>query len=249
MRQMVLFITMVATFAAFAARAADTYLPVPVTISNSVDVPGHLEKLLVELRLAAGKNDLDAVLSHVSSDFFWDGDHGGGYDAMKTAQDNFSSALSLDPKRVKPEHRADLWLAFNALVDARTASAHPGKQGVICLPGKGKLANETDAEKTADGFGVDPWYGMVFAVGRPVAVREAPKSASPIVGKIHNEAVIVRLKLKSDPDATWEPVQLSDGVAGWVPSQQVQTFLDAQLCFAKGSNETWKIVGYNGGGD
>lgn len=230
-------------------QAGDAYTPVPVKISGSIEVPGQLEKLLAELKSAADKRDLDAVLSHVGKSFFWDSDHGGGFEANKPPRDNFTTALSLDPNQVKPEYRAGLWLAFKGLLDTRTASTYSDKPGTICLPGKGKPVDKAAAEKTAARFDTDPWYGMIYAVGVPVAVRDAPKSTAPIVGQIDNEAVIVQHELRTDPDATWEPVHLANAVKGWVQSQQVSTFLNAQLCFARGRNKTWKIVGYNGGGD
>lgn len=249
MRHAVFFATMVAALVSFEAQAADTYSPVPVKIANPVEVPSLLKKLLAALRTTADKKDLAAVLTHVGNSFFWASDHGGGFKASASPRDNFTYALGLDPKQIKAEYQPELWRAFKALLDPRTASTYPGKPGVICLPGEGKLVNEAAAEKTTGKFDTDPWYGMMFAVGLPVAVREAPENSSQIVGSIKNEAVIVRQKLRTDPDATWEPVQLANGVEGWVQSQQIRTFLDAQLCFAEDNNKSWKIVGYNGGGD
>jgi hypothetical protein len=248
MKHVVVTAAMLATFVCFKAQAAEPYSPVPVKISNSIEAPGLLEKLLADLRVAADKKDLAAVLAHVGDSFFWTSDHGGGYQASATARVNFTNAMSLDPKQVKAKHLPKLWLAFKALLDTSTASSHPKMPGVICLPGKGHPVNKVAAEKTANKFNSD-WYRMMFAVGLPVAVRAAAKNSAPIIGKIMNEAVIVRHKLRIDPDATWVPVHLANGAKGWVPSQQVRTFLDAQLCFAIGKGSAWKIVGFNGGGD
>jgi len=249
MRRFSFLATLMATLFSINALAAETYTPVPVKIANPVEVPELLEKSLAELRTAADKRDLAAVLSYVGDSFFWAGDHGGGYQASDTPQVNFTNALSLDPEIIKVEYQPELWRAFGALLEGVTASTLPEKPGVICLPGKGTPVDMADATKTADRFGTELWFGMVFAVGPPVVVRQSPQSSAKIVGKINNEAVILRQKLRTDPDLTWEPVQLANGVEGWVHRQIISTFIDAQICFAKANDKAWKIVGYNGGGD
>jgi hypothetical protein len=233
----------------FPAQAAERYPTVPVRIANEVEPPGHLEKLLSELRQAARQKDLSRVLANVGKTFFWARDHGGGFRPAASARTNFATALSLDPKQIKPEYRAQQWLAFTSLLNAGTASSPKDKPGVICLPGKAKPVDQTAATKIAEKFGTDPWFGMMLAAGAPVAVRKEPSRSSKIVGTVKNEAFFVRQKLRTDPDAKWEPVHLSTGAEGWVAKDQVHTFLDAQLCFGKAATGTWQIVGYNGGGD
>lgn len=231
------------------ANATDVYQPAPVNIANATEIPNGLARLLKRLASAADKQDIRAVRSFVGKSFFWDGDHGGGYDASKSSKDNFTTALSLDPETIKAEYLPEKWTALKSLLVSPNASRYKRGSSTLCLPGKGQLLNEAAAEKTTEKFGIDPWYGMFFSVGSPVPVRSSADSATKIVGTISNEAVIVRHELRTDPDASWEPVHLPDGAKGWARKELVRSFLDPQLCFAEGSNLTWEIVGYNGGGD
>lgn len=249
MRYDVLFAGIIIAFVSCEAQAADAYSRVSVKIANSVEVPNQLKKLIATLRTAADKRDITAVLPQVGSSFFWASDHGGGFKASASPQDNFVTALNLDPKKIKAEYLPEVWSAFRLVLDTSTASAMPARSGVICLPGKGMPVNQAAATKTANRFNTDPWFGMMYATGSPVVVRKAPKNSAAIVSTIKDEAVFVRHKLRTDPDAAWEPVHLANGATGWVHKRLVSTFLGAQLCFAKGGDTAWKIVGYNGGGD
>ncbi|MCP4936843.1 MAG: hypothetical protein GY927_22235 [bacterium] len=231
------------------ARATDTYEPVPVTIAHSVELPIPLARLLAALMSAADTKDLTTVRSHVGRSFFWDSDHGGGFQASLSPEDNLTNALSLDPTQIKVEYLSANWMVFKTLLEGHIASRHKRGSNILCLPGKGKILNRNAAEKAAKKFGTDPWYGMMFSFGFPAVVRSAPEPGANIVGTIIDEAVIVRHDLRTDPDKKWEPVHLANGARGWVRKDGIRTFLDPQMCFAKGADETWMIVGYNGGGD
>lgn len=225
------------------------YQPVPVDIVDPVAVPFALTDLMASLRAAADKRDLETVRSFVGRRFFWDSDHGGGFDAALPPSVNFANALNLDPKNIKREFLRATWAAFKRHLFADTASRHKPGSNVLCVPGKGKLVDQAKAEKTAEKFNTDPWYGMMFALGTPVAVRSVPESDASIVGTIADEAVFLRHELRTDPDTDWEPVRMPSGVTGWARKERLLTFLESQLCFEKDAQERWKIVGYNAGGD
>lgn len=229
--------------------AADTFEPVPVKIAEAVEVPVPLARLLADLAAATDAKNLPTVRSHVGSRFSWDSDHGGGYQASLPAYQNFVNALSLDPKNIKAEYLPISWMTFKVMLEARTASRYKPGSKIICLPGKGTFLDASVAEKTAEKLGTDPWFGMMFSYGFPAAVRAAPDFSAEVVGTIIDEAVIVRHELRTDPDAEWEPVHLASGALGWAPKDRVRSFLDPQLCFAETEEKSWKIVGYNGGGD
>ncbi len=231
------------------ARPAGAYKPVPVDVINPVEAPNRLKKLLAALAVAADTQDLATVQSHVGKKFFWDGDHGGGFQASLSPAQNFANALSLDPKNIRADALPSLWNAFKVLLRADTASRYKRGSNIVCLPGKAKLRNEAAAEKLAQKFGTDPWYGMMFSLGAPTVVRSSPKSDANIVGTVIDEAVFVRHELRTDPDVEWEPLRLANGIKGWARKDRVRTFQGNQLCFATDKNENWKIVGYNAGGD
>jgi len=249
MKLIAILVTLLASSYSVEARSADAYPPVQVEIAEPANVPDQLAKLLAALLTAADNKDLGAVKSHVDNRFFWNQDHGGGYDAKRPPGYNFATALSLDPKQIKAQYLAASWRAFKALLDPRSASRFKKNSGILCLRPKGRILNKVRAKQTTAKFGTDPWYGMKFALGLPVLVRATPQADAPIVGRIVNEAVLVRRELRQGPDAAWEPVHLPSGAKGWARQAGLRTFLDAQLCFARRSNAAWKIVGYNGGGD
>lgn len=229
--------------------AIDVYPPVPVVVADPVEIPRQLTKLLTSLAQAADNEDLATIRSHVGKSFFWDSDHGGGFDAKLPPADNFTNALNLDLTKVKPEYMPAQWQALKALLQADTASRHKNSSNTVCLPGKAKLSNKAAAEKIAQKFDADPWFGMMYSLGAPTIVRSAPERSANIVGTVVDEAVFVRHELRTNPDAQWEPVRLATGVVGWARKARLRVFLDNQLCFANDAGESWKIVGYNAGGD
>lgn len=242
------FLFLVAVFSVN-AHATDRYQPILVTIAEAVEVPTPLAFLLSDLAAAADAGDLPAVQSHVGKRFFWDSDHGGGYQASLPTHQNFANALSLDPENIKAEHVPRSWKDFKTMLEARSASAYKPGSGIICLPGKGAFLDRSAAENTAEKLGADPWFGMMFSFGLPAAVRAVPDFAGDVVGTVIDEAFIVQHELRTDRGSEWEPVHLASGAQGWVRIDRIRSFLDPQLCFAESVDNSWKIVGYIGGGD
>ena len=229
--------------------AAESYDVIPVEVVDEIEVPGALQSFISQLKAAAKRRDLAIIKNSVSTKFFWYADHGGLYDSNKADWENFAAALGLDPALVKAEFLPGKWTEFTRLLDTRRGARKIENLGeTLCLPSKVAFIDETAAEKTAARFGTEPWFGMMYSVGAPAVVRDAPSQNGAVVGAIVDEAVIIQQKLRTDPELDWEPVHLPDGTTGWVHKPELLTLFGAQLCFAEETGN-WKIRGYIGGGD
>ncbi len=83
--------------------------------------------------VAAKKDRAGLAKLVVAQGFFWDGEKGNQADAKKSGVDNLAQAIGLAGKQPVG------WDMLQGMALDPTASAYPGKQGVICAPGRSAI--------------------------------------------------------------------------------------------------------------
>jgi hypothetical protein len=231
--------------AATATKPAKPYKPVAVKI-----IAAPRDAAFAALRKDLGdiaKRKDRAALSNlvVAKDFFWERDFGGGFDPQKSSLDNLSTALSL-------EDEASAWDVLAGFAAEPSAGPLPGRPEAICTPAtpqfddaaRDKLLDDTESD------GIEWLYPR--AAGLPV--RAAPKADAAVVETLGLAFVRVlgfdENSGDGDPVRTaWARVAAPSGKTGFIaPGTLVSPYTD-RLCFGKGSDGAWRIVGYVGGGD
>ncbi len=117
--------------------------------------------------IAAKKDRAGLAKLVVTQGFFWDGEKGDQADKKKSGIDNLATAIGLAGKQPVG------WDMLQGYAQDPTATAYPGKQGVICAP---PIRNSTrrQLEELAKTTGTDPG-DWAYPLDNGVEVRSAPR--------------------------------------------------------------------------
>ena len=215
----------------------------------SVKIPGPLndpsfDAFRKQLGEAAAKKDR-AALSRlvVGQGFFWDGEKGDQADKKKSAIDNLTTAMALAGKQPVG------WEMLQGYAQDPTASAYPGKQGVVCSPADPQF-DEKQLEEVAKSTGTDPG-DYAYPLAPNIDVRSGPKADSPVSEKLGS----VLIRIMPDPKQA-APAQnqvpmvrivTPSGKVGFVSADILSPLGNDQLCYLKDASG-WKIIGFVGAG-
>ncbi len=192
----------------------------------------------------AGKKDRAGLAKLVvTQGFFWDGEQGEQADKKKSGPDNLSAAIGLAGKQPVG------WDMLQAYAQDPTASAYPGKQGVICAPADPEF-DENALEELAKTTQTDPG-DWAYPLGEGVEVRSAGKPDAPVAEKIGMHLIRILPDQAPQPPAQNQvplvKVVPPSGKIGYVAADMLSPLGSDQVCYVKDANG-WKITGYVGAG-
>jgi len=223
--------------------APKPYNPVTIKLPAPLNDPSF-EAFRKQIGELAAKKDRPGLAKLVvTQGFFWDGEKGNQADKKKSGIDNLSAAIGLAGKQPVG------WEILEAYAEDPTASAYPGKQGVVCGPADPEL-DEKALEDLAKATQTDPG-DWAYPLGTDVEVRSGPKPDSPVVEKIG--MVLIRVMADQAPQpASQNQVPLvkvvpPSGKIGYIAADDLAPLGTDQVCYVKEGN-SWKIAGYVGSG-
>lgn len=222
---------------------AKPYTPIAIKLPPPF-ADASFEAFRKQLGEIASKKDR-AALSRlvVAQGFFWDGEKGNQADAKKSGIDNLAQAIGLAGKQPVG------WDMLQGLSQDPTASAYPGKQGVVCSPADPQF-DEKQLEELAKSTGSDPG-DWAYPLGEGVEVRAAPRANAPVQEKLglHLVRIMPDEKAPQTPPGQVPLVKVvpPSGKIGFVSADSLSPLGNDQVCYVKDASG-WKITGFVGAG-
>jgi hypothetical protein len=222
---------------------AKPYTPIAVKLPGPINDPSF-EAFRKQLGEVAAKKDRAGLAKLVvAQGFFWDGEKGDQADKKKSGLENLVLAIVLGGKQPIG------WDMIQGYAQDPTATAYPGKQGVICSPADPQF-DEKALEEVAKSTGTDPG-DFAYPLGDSVEVRGAPRANAPVTEKLG----MVLIRIMPDPKQA-APAQnqipmvrivTPSGKVGYVSADVLSPLGGDQLCYVKDASG-WKITGFVGAG-
>jgi len=193
--------------------------------------------------VAAKKDRAGLAKLTVAQGFFWDSEDGDKADKKKSGIDNLAAAIGLGGKQPIG------WEVLQGYAQDPTASAYPGKQGVVCAPADPEF-DETALETLAKSTDTDPG-DWAYPLGDKIEVRSAGKPDAPVAETIG----MVLIRILPDQDAA-QPAKNEvplvkvvppSGKVGYISADLLSPLGNDQVCYVKDA-AGWKITGYVGSG-
>ena len=225
------------------AAPAKPYTPIAVKIPGPVNDPSF-EAFRKQLGEVAAKKDRAGLAKLVvAQGFFWEGEKGDQADKKKSGLENFVLAIVLGGKQPIG------WDILQGYAADPTATAFPGKPGVICAPADPQF-DEKQLEEVAKATGTDPG-DFAYPLDANVEVRGAPRADAPVTEKLG----MVLIRIMPDPkQAAPKPnevpmvrVVTPSGKVGYISADALSPLGNDQVCYIKDASG-WKITGFVGAG-
>ena len=223
--------------------AAKPYTPVTIKLPAPLNDPSFeaFRKQMGELATKKDRAGLAKMV--VTQGFFWDGEKGDQADKKKSGIDNMTAAIGLAGKQSVG------WDMLQAYAQDPTASAYPGKQGVVCAPADPEF-DEKALEELAKTTQTDPG-DWAYPLGEGVEVRSAGKPDAPVAEKIGMHLIRILPDQDTQPPAQNQvplvKVVPPSGKVGYISADLLSPLGNDQVCYVKDGN-SWKITGYVGAG-
>lgn len=222
---------------------AKAYTPIAVKLPTPVNDPSYeaFRKQLGEISAKKDRAGLAKLV--VSQGFFWEGEKGDQADKKKSGIDNLATAIVLGGKQPVG------WDMLQGYAADPTATAFPGKQGVICSPADPQF-DEKQLEDVAKATDTDPG-DFAYPVEENVEVRSAPRANAPVTEKVG----MVLIRIMPDPkqaapaqnEVPMVRVVTPSGKVGYISADVLAPLGNDQICYIKDASG-WKITGYVGAG-
>lgn len=223
--------------------AAKPYTPVTIKLPAPLSDPSF-EAFRKQMGETAAKKDRAGLAKMVvTQGFFWDGEKGEQADKKKSGIDNLTAAIGLAGKQPVG------WDMLQAYAQDPTASAYPGKQGVVCAPADPEF-DEKALEELAKTTQTDPG-DWAYPLGEGVEVRSAGKPDAPVAEKIGMHLIRILPDQDTQPSAQNQvplvKVVPPSGKVGYISADVLSPLGNDQVCYVK-DGQAWKITGYVGAG-
>jgi hypothetical protein len=225
------------------AAPAKPYTPIAVKFPAPISDPSYeaFRKQLGEI--AAKKDRAGLAKLVVSQGFFWEGEKGDQADKKKSGLENLILAIVLGGKQPIG------WDMLQGYAADPTATAFPGRQGVICSPADPQF-DEKQLEEVAKATGTDPG-DFAYPLDNNVEVRGAPRANAPVTEKLG----MVLIRIMPDPkqaapaqnEVPMVRVVTPSGKVGYISADILSPLGNDQLCYIKDASG-WKITGFVGAG-
>jgi hypothetical protein len=223
----------------FGTQAADaqSYQRVVAKLDGSPNTDASLSAAQNELLAIVIRGDRAALNKRVGKTFFWDSDHGGGFNSKHSATRNLAAATN--------------WKSLRSMLSADTASPRRNGSADHCMPARARPEDQKQFERVAEQLKTDTFFdwGVVVSERRPV--RASGDGSAAEVGVLSRELVRVTEWAFDTPDGQqrWVQVAMPNGAKGYVDGRHIQTLAPERLCLRKDKSGAWHISGYIGGGD
>jgi hypothetical protein len=231
------------------------YPEVRVEVPAEAKAEPALEAMRKQLASAISRRNAGLLYALVGPTFFWNtnGEPSEQFDKSRDALHNFKVAFGFrqfghDSDSENP--RDQLWEVIEDITSGAALFQMEGNPGVLCGP-LGAEPADSDAMDQAierienEGEDTEWFYSLAEITltekpGGGGAVETVSKLAMPIAAT-HPPSQA----LGNNPLPTHFQLLLPSGKAGWVDVKAIQSLAVDKLCYGKGADGAWKIVGYD----
>ena len=241
--------------AAFPAAAIKKtpYPEVKVEPPAEVKSEPALEALRKQLADTISRRNPGQLYELVGDTFFWNlnGEPNDQFDRNRDALHNFKVAFGFREFGQDSDSKKDenfLWVALDDAVSAPALFQLDGHPGVLCGPLGVEPVDPAAMDQAIERIENGDDSEWVYSLGE-ITLTEKPGNS----GKVETVAKLAlpvaathppTQALGNNPLPTHYQLLLPSGKTGWVDVKAVQPLAVDRLCYGKGSDGTWKIVGY-----
>jgi hypothetical protein len=207
-----------------------------------------------QLASAISRRDAGLLYALVGPAFFWnaDGEPSEQFDKNRDALHNFKVAFGFRQfghNNDSENPRDQLWEALEDIASGADLSPMEGNPGVLCGPLGAEpvddAAMDRAIERIQSGDEDSEWVYSLAEItltekpGGGGAVETVSKLAMPVFATEPPTR-----PLGNNPIPTHFQLLLPSGKTGWIDVEHVQPLAVDRLCYGKGSDGAWKVVGY-----
>ena len=238
-----------------AAIKKTSYPEVKVELPPIAKAEPALAAMRARLADAIKRRNAGLLYEFVGPTFFWTahGEPSPHFDRNRDAMHNFKVAFGFreyghNSDSQNPDDQ--LWEVLDEAANGGALFALRDNAGVLCGPATAvPVSKETMAQATGKIEDADEDSEWVYSLGEITltekpgnggAVEMVAKLALPIAATYPPSQA-----LGNNPLPTHFQLLLPSGKTGWVDVKAVQPFAVDKLCYGKGSDGEWKIVGYD----
>jgi hypothetical protein len=223
------------------------YPEVRVEVPAEVKAEPALAAMHKQLANAIHRRNAGLLYELVAQNFFWNanGEPSEQFDKNRDALRNFKVAFGFDS--TNPGNQ--LWETLEDMASDPALFQMEGNPGVLCGPASAEPRDSAAMDKAIERIeGEDEnseWYYSLDEItltekpGGGGAVETVSKLAMPVAATQPPTR-----PLGNNPLPTHFQLLLPSGKTGWVDVNAVQPLAVDKLCYGKGTDGAWKIVGY-----
>jgi hypothetical protein len=230
------------------------YTEVRVEVPAATKAEPALEAMRKQLAEAIKRRNVGLLDELVGPTFFWNvsGETSVQFDKDRNALHNFKVAFGFrqfgqDSDSKNPEDQ--LWEVLEDINASPPLFQMEGHPGVLCGPASGEPVDGNVLDRAIgliENEGEDSEW--VYSLGE-ITLTEKPGNGGAVetVSKLAMPIVATHppsQTLGNNPLPTHFQLLLPSGKAGWVDVKAVQPLAVDKLCYGKGPDGAWKIVGY-----
>jgi hypothetical protein len=230
------------------------YPEVKVEVAAEAKAEPALEAMRRQLADAVKRRNAGLLYEFVGPTFFWttNGEPGEQFDKSRDALHNFKVAFGFrqfgrDSDSENPQDQ--LWEVLEDIVSGAALFQMEENPGVLCGPLGAEPADGDAMDQAIERIESEDedseWVyslGVITLTEKPGgggAVETVSKLAMPIAATYPPSQA-----LGNNPLPTHFQLLLPSGKTGWVDVKAVQSLAVDKLCYGKGADGAWKIVGY-----
>jgi hypothetical protein len=229
------------------------YPAIKVDIAPEHKPDAAMDKLRKSFADAVAKKDTSALFALVGPTFVWlaQGGVSDQFDFGRDALHNFKVVFGFrEPGKDAdgPVQDGPFWDSLTAFADDETFDVAGAT--LVCGPTGAAISDEAAFEKSRQRIGADASVEWYFTMGE-VAATVMPGSGAT-VGRATSATALPVLDAyppltegQPAPKVTHLKVLLPIGKSGWVPLSALRPLATDRLCYAPGSDGTWKIVAFD----
>jgi hypothetical protein len=230
------------------------YPEVRVEIPAAAKAEPALQAMRKQLANAISRRNAGLLYTLVGPTFFWNtnGEPSEQFDKDRDALHNFKVAFGFrrfGQGSDSDNPRDQLWEALDDITSGAALSPMEGNPGVLCGPLGAEpvddAAMDRAIERIQSGDEDSEWVYSLAEItltekpGGGGAVETVSKLAMPVFATEPPTR-----PLGNNPIPTHYQLLLPSGKTGWIDVEHVQPLTVDRLCYGKGSDGAWKVVGY-----
>jgi hypothetical protein len=231
------------------------YPEVRVAVPAEAKAEPALAAMRKQLASAISQRNTGQLYAFVGPAFFWnaDGEPSEQFDKDRDALHNFKVAFGFRQfghGSDSENPRDQLWEVLDDITSSAALFQMEGNSGVLCGPLSAEPADDhamdQAIEQIQSGDEDSEWVYSLAGItltekpGGGGSVETVSKLAMPIAATYPPTQA-----LGNNPIPTHYQLLLPSGKTGWVDVNAVQTLAVDRLCYGKGADGAWKIVGYD----
>jgi hypothetical protein len=237
-----------------AAIKKTSYPEVRVAVPAEAKAEPALAAMRKQLASAISQRNTGQLYALVGPAFFWnaDGEPSEQFDNRRNALHNFKVAFGFRQfghGSDSENPRDQLWDVLDDITSSAALVQMEGNPGVLCGPLSAEPADDHAMDQAIERIQSEDenpeWVYSLAEVtltekpGGGGSVETVSKLAMPIAATYPPTQA-----LGNNPIPTHYQLLLPSGKTGWVDVNAVQTLAVDRLCYGKGADGAWKIVGY-----